>query len=91
MTLLYAEVVGVCSEHGARMGKIRVRGALSIVPLHLVPAAQPGDTVLVCDGVAIGRVSEGVQSGPRPECGEEAGGGSRLRREGSATKRGGRI
>ncbi len=62
MNLVYAEVVAVHGEHGARLGKVRVRGALSTVPLHLVPEVQPGDTVLVCDGVAIGRVSEGEQS-----------------------------
>ncbi len=58
MNLIYAEVVAVYSERGARSGKVRVRGALSTVPLHLVPEAQPGDTVLICDGVAIGKVHE---------------------------------
>jgi hydrogenase maturation factor len=73
MNLIYAEVVTIRSEHGARMGKVRVRGALSTVPLHLVPEAQPGDTILVCDGVAIGRVESGtgvppVQPGRRDAC-----------------------
>jgi hydrogenase maturation factor len=58
MNLVYAEVASVCSANGARLGKVRVRGALSTVPLHLVPEAQPGDTVLICDGVAIGKVHE---------------------------------
>jgi hydrogenase maturation factor len=58
VNLVYAEVVAVSTERGARMGKVRVRGALSQVPLDLVPEAQPGDTVLVCDGVAIGKVGE---------------------------------
>jgi hydrogenase maturation factor len=58
MNLVYAEVLSVCSEHGARTGKVRVRGALNTVPLDLVPDAQPGDTVVVCDGVALGIVNE---------------------------------
>ena len=58
MNLVYAEIVDVRADDGTRIGKVRVRGALSTVPLHLVPEAQIGDTVLVCDGVAIGCVSE---------------------------------
>jgi hydrogenase maturation factor len=58
MNLIYAKVVTISSEHGARMAKVRVRGALSAVPLSLVPEAQPGDTVLICDGVALGIVNE---------------------------------
>ncbi|HVM46900.1 MAG TPA: hypothetical protein VMU04_02685 [Candidatus Acidoferrum sp.] len=54
MNLLYAEVVSVSEENGARRGRVRIRGALSTVPLELVPEAQAGDTVLLCDGVAIG-------------------------------------
>ena len=61
MNLVYAEVVSVSNEHGTRMGKVRVRGALSVVPLYAVPEAQPGDTVLVCDGVAIGKVNQQSQ------------------------------
>ena len=63
MNLVYAEVVTVDGQNEARTGKVRVRGALSTVPLHLVPEARPGDTVLVCDGVAIGRVSERGNNG----------------------------
>ena len=62
MNIVYAEVLSVSSEHGTRLGKVRVRGAISTVQLDLVPEAQPGDTVLVCDGVAIGRVSERRES-----------------------------
>jgi hydrogenase maturation factor len=58
MNLVYAEVVAIHSEPGGPLGKVRVRGALSTVPLHLVPEAQVGDIVLVCDGVAIGKVGE---------------------------------
>ncbi len=58
MNLVYAEVVSVRSEGGTRLGKVRVRGALSSVPLDLVADAQPGDTILVCDGVALAKVNE---------------------------------
>jgi hydrogenase maturation factor len=67
MNLMYAEVLSVHSEHGVRVGNVRVRGALSTVPLYLVSDARAGDTVLVCDGVAIGRVSERGHSCPPPE------------------------
>ena len=66
MNLIYGEIVAIQSDNGMRMGKVRVRGALSTVPLHLVPEAQIGDTVLVCDGVAIGCVSERGHSCPQP-------------------------
>ena len=64
MNLIYAQVLAVQEERGALMGRVRVCGALSTVPFGLVPEAQPGDTVLVCDGVAIGLVSERGHSCP---------------------------
>ncbi len=60
MNLIYAEVVEVYSDEGAPMGKVSVWGVCRAVPLRLVPEARPGDTVLVCDGVAIGKVQEEV-------------------------------
>ena len=57
MNLIYAQVVELYSEEGNPMGKVSVWGVCRAVPLHLVPEARPGDTVLVCDGVAIGRVN----------------------------------
>jgi hydrogenase maturation factor len=57
MNLLYAQVVSVGSEDGAPAGKVSVWGVMKTVPFHLVPEARPGDTVLLCDGVAIGKVS----------------------------------
>jgi len=38
------------------MGRVRVGGALKKVPLDLLTDAECGDTVLVCDGVAISKV-----------------------------------
>jgi hydrogenase maturation factor len=60
MNLIYAQVVELYSEDKALMGKVSHWGVLRAVPLHLVPEAQPGDTVLVCDGVAIGKVNNEV-------------------------------
>jgi hydrogenase maturation factor len=60
MNLIYAQVVELSSEDSALMGKVSHWGVIRAVPLHLVPEAQPGDTVLVCDGVAIGKVNNEI-------------------------------
>ena len=56
MNLLYAQIVDVFTEDGLPSAKVRVGSALKHVSLALDTAAIPGDTVLVCDGVAIGKV-----------------------------------
>jgi hydrogenase maturation factor len=58
MNLLYAEVSQIFVEDGLRMGKIRVGGALKTVALELLADAAPGDTILLCDGVAISKVAK---------------------------------
>jgi hydrogenase maturation factor len=60
MTLIYGEVVELLAEDGVRMGKIRVGGALTKVTMELVAEAKPGDVVLLCDGVAIGKAQEEI-------------------------------
>jgi hydrogenase maturation factor len=55
MNLLYAEIVEVFSEHGMQMGMVRVGGARKKIALDLLTNPGCGDTVLLCDGVAIGR------------------------------------
>ena len=64
MNLLYAEIIKVFSEHGMQMGIVRVRGARKKIALDLLANPSCGDTVLLCDGIAIGRVrsSNGDQS-----------------------------
>lgn len=57
MNLLYADIVEVFSQDGMRMAKVRVAGATKNIPLELLTDVQPGDKVLLCDGVAIGKVS----------------------------------
>jgi hydrogenase maturation factor len=58
VNLVYGEVIEVFSDEGMRMGKIRVRGATKIIPLALLTEAAPGDRVLICDGMAISKVTE---------------------------------
>ncbi|MBV8140667.1 MAG: HypC/HybG/HupF family hydrogenase formation chaperone [Verrucomicrobia bacterium] len=56
MNLVYGEIVAIYQEGEMRVGKIRVGGAIKNVLLDLVIAAEIGDSVLLCDGVAIARV-----------------------------------
>ena len=56
MNLIYGEILDVFSGAEPRLGKIRVRGAVRTISLDLLTNPAPGDTVLVCEGVAIGKV-----------------------------------
>jgi hydrogenase maturation factor len=58
MNLVYGEVIEVLREEGVKIGKVRVGGVVRKVPLELLAAVDCGDKVLLCDGVAIGRVKE---------------------------------
>ncbi len=60
MNLVYGEIVALATEEGMAVGKIRVHGATKKIPLGLLTDAAQGDTVLICDGVAISKVA-----GPR--------------------------
>ena len=62
MNLLYAEIVEVFAEQGMRMGVIGVGGARKKIALDLLANPRCGDTVLLCDGVAIGRVEGSRQT-----------------------------
>ena len=62
MNLLYGDIVEVFSQDGMRMGKIRVAGATKNIPLELLTDARPGDRVLLCDGVAISKVTSSTDS-----------------------------
>ncbi len=57
MNLLYGDIVEVFSQDGMRMGKVRVAGAVKNIPLELLTDVEPGDRVLLCDGVAISKVT----------------------------------
>ena len=56
MNLLYGQIVDLAAEDGILTGRVRVGGALKKISLDLVAEPLPGDTVLVCEGVALGKV-----------------------------------
>jgi hydrogenase maturation factor len=58
MNLVYGEIVAVSLQDEMRIGKIRVGGAMKHVCLDLVAAAEIGDSILLCDGVAIATVEQ---------------------------------
>jgi hydrogenase maturation factor len=60
MNLIYGEIVDLTLEDGMKLGWIRVAGALKKIPLDLLTDPRCGDKVLLCDGVAIGKVSDAV-------------------------------
>ena len=57
MNLFYGELIEVLTEEEMRMGKVRIYGAIQKIPLGLLTEAVQGDRVLICDGVAIGKVT----------------------------------
>jgi hydrogenase maturation factor len=58
MNLVYAEVVDVDTENGMRFGNVSISGAIKRVPLDLVQNVNKGETVLLCDGVAIAKTCD---------------------------------
>ena len=63
MNLIYGEIVDVFSGPEPRLGKIRVGGAVKIVSVDLLKDPAPGDQVLICEGVAIGKVDKSTPKG----------------------------
>ena len=62
MNLLYGEIVEIFSQDAMRMGKVRIAGAVKNIPLELLTDVQSGDRVLVCDGVAVSKVTTSADS-----------------------------
>ena len=60
MTLIYGEIVDVNIEGEMKIGRVRIAGALKKVPLDLLTNPRCGDRVLLCDGVAISKVTDAV-------------------------------
>ncbi|MGH7939014.1 MAG: HypC/HybG/HupF family hydrogenase formation chaperone [Bryobacteraceae bacterium] len=58
MNLLYGKLLEITSEEGVRFGKVLVGGAKKKVPLELLTDAACGDNLLICDGVAISKVTQ---------------------------------
>jgi len=61
MNLIYGEIEEIFLQDGMRMGKVRVARALKNISLELLTDVQPGDKVLLCDGVAIGKLSDSAK------------------------------
>jgi hydrogenase maturation factor len=62
MNLVYGEIAEIFLQDGVRTGKVRVAGAAKNIPLELLTDVQPGDRVLLCDGVAISKVMSSTDS-----------------------------
>ena len=62
MKLVYGKVVDLKTEEGMQIGTVRVSGAMKKIALDLLNGIEPGDRVLLCDGVAIGKVNEDQHS-----------------------------
>ena len=60
MNLTYAQVIELFTDNGIKMARVRVGAAIQKVPLELLTQIKCGDTVLVCDGVAIARREDGT-------------------------------
>jgi hydrogenase maturation factor len=58
VNLVCGEIAEIRSEHGQCLGKVRVGGAAKIISLDLLTDPAPGDKVLVCEGIAIGKVEK---------------------------------
>jgi hydrogenase maturation factor len=58
MNLVYGEIIELFGEDGSRMGKVRIHGVLKKVSLDLLTAPSVGDTVLLCEGVALNKVDK---------------------------------
>ncbi len=56
MNLVYADIIKVFTDNGQRMGKVNINGVLKVVPLLLLPDADIGDKILLCDGVPISKM-----------------------------------
>jgi hydrogenase maturation factor len=60
VNLLYGEIVDVSPGPEPRSGRIRVGGAVKIISVDLLTDPAPGDKVLVCEGVAIGKIDDSI-------------------------------
>jgi hydrogenase maturation factor len=63
MNLIYGEVIEVFSDNAMRMGKVKLGGAMKKICLDLLADidVRSGDTILVCDGVALSKVDDGSE------------------------------
>ena len=69
MNLMYGEIVDIKVQDGIQLGNVRVSGAMKKIALDLVDDVRKGDKVLLCDCVAIAKVTslpkrEGMEDVP---------------------------
>jgi hydrogenase maturation factor len=58
MNLVYGEVVDQVDGDGLELARINVGGVIKKASIGLLTGVKIGDTVLLCDGVAIARVTD---------------------------------
>jgi len=68
MNLLYGEIVTIFRDDSLLMGKVRVGGAQKNISLDLLTDPRPGDTVLMCEGVALARVESSSKESHHVPC-----------------------
>ena len=56
--LIYGEVVSLNERDPMKMARIKIAGAIKEVSIGLLTGVRIGDRVLLCDGVAIGKVTD---------------------------------
>ncbi len=57
MHAFIGEVVEILQEEGERRARVRVGGALVKVNVELLPEVKEGDKIILCAGVALGKLS----------------------------------
>lgn len=58
MNLIYGEVVELAAGDELAMARIKIGGVIKKASIGLLTGVRIGDTVLLCDGVAIAKVEE---------------------------------
>lgn len=60
MNLVYGEIVEVFHGAELRLGRVRIGKALKEVSLDLLTNPAPGETVLLCEGLALSKVDSRI-------------------------------
>lgn len=61
MNVLTGKIVEIFIEDGRAVGKVRVGGAITNVPLMLLMNAKVHDHVVIQSGIALSKVNEGKE------------------------------
>ncbi len=65
MHTFIGEIAEIFQENGERKAKIKVGKALVKASIELLPEAKVGDKILLCAGVALGKISPEEENVPR--------------------------